>query len=83
MPALLQKEIEHKVAHLHCTFRVYLARQNIYKGWRQVKVMFIPKPMKTHHTEAKAYFPITLSSLMLKTIAKLVDRHIRDEILRL
>lgn len=41
---------------------------------------FIPQPMKTHYTEAKAY--INLSSLMLQTIAKPVDRHMWDEILR-
>jgi retron-type reverse transcriptase len=46
-------------------------------------VTFIPKPGKANYTEAKAYRPISLSSFMLKTIEKLVDRHIRDEILGL
>lgn len=45
-------------------------------------VMFIPQPMKTHYTKAKAYCPINLSSLMLQTTAKLVDRYMRDEKLR-
>jgi hypothetical protein len=44
--------------------------------------MFIPQPMKTHYTEAKAYCPINLSSLTLQTIAKPVDRHMRDKKLR-
>ena len=57
-----------------------MAKRKIHKGWRQVKVMFIPQPIKTHYTEAKAYCPINLSSLMLQTIAKPMERHIRNEI---
>ena len=44
---------------------------------------FIPKPGKANYTEAKAHRPISLSSFMLKMMEKLVDRHIRDEILGL
>ena len=44
---------------------------------------FIPKPGKANCTEAKAYCLISLMSFMLKTMEKLVDRHITDEILRL
>jgi hypothetical protein len=51
-------------------------------SWRQVKVTFIPKPGKFVYTEAKAYRPISLSSFLLKTMEKLVDRHIRDSVLR-
>jgi hypothetical protein len=51
-------------------------------AWRQVKVTFIPKPGKLDYTEAKAYRPISLSSFLLKTMEKLVDRHIRDGALR-
>jgi hypothetical protein len=46
--------------------------------WRQVKVTFIPKPGKFDYTEARAYCPISLWSFLLKTMEKLVDRHIRD-----
>jgi len=45
--------------------------------------MFIPESGKTNYTEAKAYLPISPSSFMLKTMEKLVERHIRDEILML
>jgi hypothetical protein len=44
--------------------------------------MFIPKPKKSDYAEAKAYCPISLSSFLLKTMKKLVDRHIRDGILK-
>jgi hypothetical protein len=51
-------------------------------AWRQVKVKFIPKPGKLDYTEVNAYHPISLSSLTLKTMEKLVDRHIRDGALK-
>ena len=41
---------------------------------------FIPKPGRPSYTEAKAYRPICLSFL-LKTLERLVDRHIRDDVL--
>ena len=42
---------------------------------------FIPKPRKTNCTKSMAYYLINLSSLILKTIEKLLDRYITDEIL--
>jgi hypothetical protein len=51
-------------------------------AWRQVKVTFIPKHGKSDYTEAKVYRPISLSSFLLKTMEKIVDRHIRDRALR-
>jgi hypothetical protein len=51
-------------------------------AWRQVKVTFIPKSAKLDYTEAKAYRPISLSSFLLKTMEKLVVRHIRDDALK-
>jgi hypothetical protein len=44
-------------------------------------VTFRPKPRKANCNEAKAYAPISLSSFMLKTTEKLVDGHIRDDVL--
>jgi len=46
-------------------------------------VTFIPKSSKVNYTKVKAYLPISLSTFMLKTMEKLVERHIRDEILGL
>lgn len=45
-------------------------------------MMFIPQSRTATYTEAMAYRPINLSSLMLKMTEKLVGRHIRNEILR-
>jgi hypothetical protein len=46
-------------------------------------VTFIPEPGKANYTETKAYFPIIISPFVLERMEKLVDRHIRDEILGL
>jgi hypothetical protein len=46
-------------------------------------VTFIPKPRKANCTKVKAYRPISLSYFMLKTMEKLVEKDIRDEILGL
>jgi hypothetical protein len=53
----------------------------IPKAWKQVKVTFIPKSGKANYPEAEAYHPICLVSFMLKTVERMVDRHIKDEIL--
>lgn len=41
---------------------------------------FVHKPGKANYTEHKAYCPFSLAAFMLKTMEKLLDRHIRDEI---
>jgi hypothetical protein len=80
-PALLQQGVDHLTTHLCRILRACLARGYITTAWKQVKVTFIPKPRKAKYTEAKAYRPISLLSFMLKTMEKLVQRHIRDKIL--
>lgn len=62
-------------------FRACLAFRYVPLMWREVRVLFIPKPGKADYTEAKAYRPISLTSFLLKTLERLCDRHIRDTIL--
>jgi hypothetical protein len=82
--ALLQQGVDDLTTHPYRTFSACLARGYILIEWREVKVTFIPKPGKANYTEAISPIrPISLSSFMLKTMRKLVDRHIRDEILGL
>ena len=54
-----------------------LAWGYIPKAWRTVKVIFIPKPGRTTCAMAKSFRPICLSSFVLKTLERMVDRHIR------
>jgi hypothetical protein len=46
----------------------------------QVKVVFIPKPGKANYGGPKDYRPMSLASFLLKTMERLVDRFIRDEL---
>ena len=80
-PALLQKGIELLRPILCKIFRACIALKYIPESWRQVRVTFIPKPGKDDYTEAKAYRPISLSSFLLKTLERLVDRYLRDGIM--
>jgi hypothetical protein len=80
--ALLQQGVENLVPHICRIFRACMGYGFIPTAWKQVKVTFIPKPMKLDYTETKAYHPISLSSFLLKTMEKLVDGHIRDAALK-
>ena len=52
-------------------------------AWRQVKVVFIPKPGRNSYCGPKDFRPISPTSFLLKTLERLVDRFLRDEILRI
>lgn len=80
IPALLQQGIDSIQSLLCSIYRVCLAYGYIPMAWRQTKVVFIPKPGRPSYAQAKAYRPISLSSFMLKTLERLVDRHIRDNV---
>ena len=43
--------------------------------------MFIPKPSRNSYGGPKDFRPISLTSFLLKTMERLVDRFLRDEIL--
>lgn len=56
--------------------------ENTYvpKSWREIKVVFIPKAGKIQHNTVKDYRPISLSSFMLKTLERILDEFVRDNI---
>jgi hypothetical protein len=45
--------------------------------------MFIPKPGRKSYREPRDFRPITLTLFLLKTMDRLVDRFLRDEVLAL
>ncbi|XP_015190396.1 PREDICTED: uncharacterized protein LOC107073922 [Polistes dominula] len=77
-PALLQNGGDGLVKHLICVFRACLALRYVPKPWREVKIVFILKTGKDKYDQAKAFRPISLTSFLLKTLERLVDRFIRD-----
>jgi hypothetical protein len=80
-PALLQEGREILVPYLVKIFRACLATGYVPMAWRQVKVVFIPKPGRNTHSGPKDYRPISLTSFLLKTLERLVDRYLRDGVL--
>ena len=81
LPVLLQKGLTQLMPYLLGLFRYSLNSGYIPKSWRDVKVVFIPKPGKDSYAEAKSFRPISLMSFLLKVLEKLVDRYIRNDIL--
>lgn len=80
-PALLKESGEMLLEPLCEMLRSSLALGIIPTKWEKVKVTFIPKPGKPSHCVAKDFRPISLTSFILKTLERLVDLYIREEIL--
>ena len=81
LPILLQEGIETLVYPLHVIFSSCLAMGYVPKAWREVRVTFIPKPGRSDYEDAKNHRGISLSSFLLKTLERLIDRYIRTDIL--
>jgi len=80
-PALLQEGREVLIPRLVRIFHACLATGYVPVSWRQVKVVFIPKPGRSSYCGPRDFRPISLTSFLLKTMERLVDRFLRDEIL--
>jgi hypothetical protein len=78
-PALLLEGREVLVPYLVRIFRACLATGYVPIAWHQVKVVFILKHDKATYGGPKEYRPISLTSFLFKTMERLVDRFIRDE----
>lgn len=81
-PICLQQGIEHLLPVMCKLFRASLALGHIPKVWRMSRVVFIPKPGKTRYTDPKSFRPVSLTSFMLKTLEKVVLRHVGDTSLK-
>ena len=80
MPIMLQQGFELLGRKLLMLLRTSLALGYISMRCRHTRVVFIPKPGKPL-TQAKSLRPISLMSFMLRTLEKLLDRHIRGGVL--
>lgn len=81
-PALLQKGIELLWPFLQELFIFSHCTGFIPKDWREAKVVYIPKAGKRPSDEVKSYRPISLTSFLLKTMERILDRMIRDDALK-
>ena len=74
---LLQEGQEILIPYLIRIFHACLATGCVTAAWRQVKVVFIPKPGRNSYCGPKDFRPITLTLFLLKTIERLVDRFLK------
>lgn len=81
-PALLQWGVDEIVKLLTQILRACLRLGYTPKRWREVNVVFIPKPGRSDYTNVKSYRPISLTSFMLKTMERVCEREIRDKALQ-
>lgn len=80
-PAMLQHGLDLIIRPLSNLFEASLRLNHIPATWTRVKVVFIPKQGRSDYTSPKAYRPISLSSFLLKTLERLIDRYARDNFL--
>jgi hypothetical protein len=78
-PALLQEGRKVLIPYLVSIFCACLTAGYVPIAWCQMKVVFIPKPGRNTYGGLKDYRPISLTSFLLKTMERLVDRNLRDE----
>ncbi|CAH2217843.1 jg22999, partial [Pararge aegeria aegeria] len=81
-PALLQWGQTQLTPWLTAIYKACIAYRYIPLAWREVKVIFLPKPGKSDYTLPKSFRPISLTSFLLKTLERLGDRFLRDGALR-
>jgi ribonuclease HI len=81
-PALLQRADDSIIDKLELLFKSSLRASYIPRIWRGTKVHFIPKQGKDNYESCKSFRPISLMSFVLKSLEKLIDRHIKDTTLK-
>jgi hypothetical protein len=79
--ALLQEGWKVLTPYLVKIFHACLVTGYVPAIWRQVKVVFIPKPGRNSYSGPRDFRPISPTLFLLKTMERLVDRFLRDEIL--
>jgi hypothetical protein len=80
IPITLQQGLELFAGKRLMLLRACLALGYIPMSWRHIRVVFIPKPGKLM-SQATSLLPISLMSAILKTLEKILDRHIRGGVL--
>jgi hypothetical protein len=74
----LQSMDDLTVEHILNIFNASLALKYVPKHWRDANVIFIPKPGKNNYTDRRAFRPISLMSVLFKTLERLVLWHIEE-----
>jgi retron-type reverse transcriptase len=80
MSIMLQQGFELLAGKFLMLLRASLALGYNPMSWRHIRMVFIPKPGKLM-SQAKSLQCISLMSVILKTLEKLLDTHIRSDVL--
>ena len=80
-PIHLQKGMRILLPTLMTIFKACMKFSYVPQVWRKARVVFLPKPGKVTYQVAKSFRPITLSSFCLKTLERLIDWHLRQQVL--
>ena len=80
MTIMLQEGLELLANRLLLLLRTSMALGYIPISWRHIRVVFVSKPGRPL-SQANSLRPISLMSFILKTLEKLLGRHIRDGVL--
>ena len=81
-PVMLQEGMAVLQGLLTKIFRASIALRHVPASWRGAKVVFIPKAGRNGYSKAKDYRPISLTSFLLKTLERMVDRYLKEGVLR-
>ncbi len=82
IPPIALKKLDHNHTEvLILLYKLSLATGKIPGGWRQMRVVFIPKAGKADYTVAKAYRPITLSNFILKGLERIIQWYILEHVI--
>ncbi|XP_020298130.1 uncharacterized protein LOC109862474 [Pseudomyrmex gracilis] len=76
-PVLLQEGLAVLIGPLTKIFRASIALRHVPQAWSGTRVVFIPKPGRNGHITAKNFRPISITSFVLKTLERLVDKYLK------
>lgn len=80
--AFPQMGLELLVPYLCKIYQACIGRGYIPAKWQNVRVVYLAKVGRVRDFTPKSYRPTSLSSFLLKTLERLIDRKIRDGILK-
>ena len=80
-PTVLKNLNEKAVIFLTSLYKMSIKTQQIPSLWRKMYVIVIPKPGKEDYSSPKSYSPITLSSLVLKGLERIMLWYLREKVI--
>ena len=80
-PIHLQKAKDILIPKLVPLYKACLEYGYTPKSWRKARAVFLAKPGKKTYDTAKAFRPLCLTSFIFKTLERLVDFHIKEDVL--